>query len=238
MAAPATLEPSSARYPRVAGPVHTAIVLAFLGAWAYVGVIGARRINAGGNPHRALGYLFTLAFEWILLGIVLAGVRRKPASMEVVLGQRWRSARQLFRDIGIAAIFWIVSISLVALLTYLLHASAAGKLQYIVPRGATQIALWIALSISAGICEEATFRGYLQRQFIASTNSIPAGITISAAIFGAVHAYQGFRMTIVIALYGAMFGILAHWRGTVRPGMMAHAWEDTLSGIAASLVRR
>jgi hypothetical protein len=30
---------------------------------------------------------------------------------------------------------------------------------------------------------------------------------------------------ILIALYGAMFGILANWRGSVRPGMIAHAWK-------------
>jgi hypothetical protein len=42
---------------------------------------------------------------------------------------------------------------------------------------------------------------------------------------------------ILIALYGAMFGILANWRGSVRPGMIAHAWNDSLNGVLASLVR-
>jgi hypothetical protein len=31
-------------------------------------------------------------------------------------------------------------------------------------------------------------------------------------------------MVILIGLYGTMFGILAHWRGSVRPGIIAHAW--------------
>jgi hypothetical protein len=34
-----------------------------------------------------------------------------------------------------------------------------------------------------------------------------------------------------------MFGILAHWRGTVRPGMIAHAWQDTLGGLVGSLTK-
>jgi hypothetical protein len=55
--------------------------------------------------------------------------------------------------------------------------------------------------------------------------------------FGAGHAYQGFRMAILIALYGAMFGILAQWRGSVRPGMIAHAWQDSVSGVVAALTR-
>jgi hypothetical protein len=44
-------------------------------------------------------------------------------------------------------------------------------------------------------------------------------------------------MVILIALYGAMFGILAHWRGSVRPGMIAHAWQDSLSGVTAAVTR-
>ena len=91
-------------------------------------------------------------------------------------------------------------------------------------------------SVTAGICEETIFRGYLQRQFMALTKSAPAGILFSAAAFGVVHAYQGFRMVILIGLYGAMFGILAYCRGSIRPGMIAHAWQDSLNGVLAALV--
>jgi len=105
------------------------------------------------------------------------------------------------------------------------------------PHGGAEITLWIALSVTAGICEETIFRGYLQRQFMALTKSAPAGILLSAATFGAAHAYQGFRMVILIGLYGVMFGILAYWRGSVRPGMIAHAWQDSLGGVVGSLMR-
>jgi hypothetical protein len=105
------------------------------------------------------------------------------------------------------------------------------------PQRGIELTFWIALSVTAGICEETVFRGYLQRQFMALTKSAPAGILLSAATFGAAHAYQGFRMVILIALYGAMFGILAYWRGSVRPGMIAHAWNDSLNGVLAVLVR-
>jgi uncharacterized protein len=42
---------------------------------------------------------------------------------------------------------------------------------------------------------------------------------------------------ILIGLYGAMFGILAHRRGSVRPGMIAHAWQDSLVGVLSALIR-
>jgi membrane protease YdiL (CAAX protease family) len=106
------------------------------------------------------------------------------------------------------------------------------------PHRGIELTLWTALSVTAGICEETIFRGYLQRQFMALTKSAPDGILLSAATFGAAHAYQGLRMVILIGLYGAMFGILACWRGSVHPGMIAHAWQDSLNGVLASMPRR
>jgi membrane protease YdiL (CAAX protease family) len=93
------------------------------------------------------------------------------------------------------------------------------------------------VSVTAGICEETIFRGYLQHQFMALTQSAPAGILLSAAAFGAAHAYQGFRMVILLGLFGAMFGILAYWRRSVRPGMIVHAWQDSLGGVLGGLMR-
>jgi membrane protease YdiL (CAAX protease family) len=70
---------------------------------------------------------------------------------------------------------------------------------------------------------------------MALTKSAPAGILLSAATFGAAHAYQGFRMVILIGLYGATFGILTYWRKSLRPGMIAHAWNDSFKGVLAVL---
>src|SRR5258708_13857737 len=105
------------------------------------------------------------------------------------------------------------------------------------PSGGVEIAVGIALSIRGGICEETIFGGYLHRQFIALTRNVPAGILLSAAAFGAGPAYQGFRMVILLCLFGAMFGILAHWRGSVPPGMIAHPWHDSLNVLLAGVTR-
>lgn len=88
-----------------------------------------------------------------------------------------------------------------------------------------------SFSLTAGICEEAVYRGYLQKQFTALTKSLPAGIILSALAFGAAHSYQGFARASLIAFMGAMGGILAHWCRSVRPGMIAHALQDVLGGL-------
>ncbi len=229
---------ASDRYPKAAGPIHTIFVLAVLGAWAFWGKVLADQLRAAANPNRLRLYALTLFFEWCLFVLVVAGVRRSGAPMLIVLGDRWDSVRQVLRDIGIAAAFWLVSSGLLLVLGWLLRIATLGRnMDFILPHGAAEITLWLALSVTAGICEETIFRGYLQRQFMALTKSVPAGIILSGAAFGAAHAYQGFRMVILIGLYGAMFGILAYWRGSVRPGMIAHAWQDSLNGVLGSLMK-
>jgi membrane protease YdiL (CAAX protease family) len=228
---------ASDRYPQVASPIHTILVLAAMGGWAIWHKSFADHLSAAANPSRMRFYIITLFYEWLLFILVVVGVRHSGASVLIVLGDHWQSVRQALRDIGIAAGFWIVTWMLLWVFGWLLRPAALGRNVSMLPHRGIELTLWIALSVTAGICEEAIFRGYLQRQFMALTKSAPAGICFSAAAFGAVHAYQGFRMVILICLYGAMFGILAYWRGSVRPGMIAHAWQDSLNGVLASVMK-
>jgi membrane protease YdiL (CAAX protease family) len=233
----APAQSASGRYPRVASPIHTILVLAAIGGWTIGHKIFTDQSIATANPNRVHFYVVTLFYEWLLFVLVLEGVRSSGASALVVLGEQWHSVRQVLRDIGIAAGFWIVSAILLWIFGWLLRTAVLSRNVSMLPHRGIELTLWIALSVTAGICEETIFRGYLQRQFIALTKSAPTGIVLSAATFGAAHAYQGFRMMVLIALYGAMFGILAYWRGSVRPGMIAHAWNDSLNGVLASLAR-
>src|SRR2546430_739229 len=138
----------------------------------------------------------------------------------------WNCRWLLDRCVGVWIFGWLLRI-----------AALGHNTQFMLPHRGIELTFWIALSVTAGICEETIFRGYLQRQFMALTKNAPAGILLSAATFGAAHAYQGFRMVILIGLYGSMFGTLAYWHGSVRPGMIAHAWQDSLNGVLASAIR-
>jgi uncharacterized protein len=234
----APAQSASGRYPRVASAIHTILVLAAIGGWAIGHRIFTGQLSATANPNRVSFYVVTLFYEWLLFVLVVVGVRRNGASVITVLGEHWHSVREVLRDIGIAAGFYIVAAMLLWIFGWLLRIAALGRNVSMLPHRGIELTLWIALSVTAGICEETIFRGYLQRQFMSLTESAPAGILLSAAAFGVAHAYQGFRMVILIGLYGAMFGILAYWRRSVRPGMIAHAWNDSLNGVLASLARQ
>jgi len=225
-------------YAPVAGPLHTISVLAALAAFGGWSFWAIERLKAT-NLSRVRFYALTLLFEWLLFAFVMVGVWRFGASVLIVLGDHWHSLRQLLRDIGIAVGFWMVATVLLWIFGWLLRITErSSDVRFELPHRGIELTLWVALSVTAGICEETIFRGYLQRQFLALTKNVPAAISFSAVAFGAGHAYQGFRMVLLITLYGAMFGILAHWRRSVRPGMIAHAWQDSLNGVLAAMARR
>jgi len=238
MTTSASGQTATERYPQAASWMHTIAVLAVLGAFAVWQKFRMDRLSVAANPNRMRGYLIGICFEWILFAVVVVGVRRRGVSLCVVLGDRWSSARQVLRDIGIALGFWIVATVVLWGVGWLLRIHQDGPaITAMLPHGVLEVAVWIALSVTAGICEEAIFRGYLQAQFMALTKNAPAAILLSAVIFGAAHAYQGFKMTVLIAVYGLMFGSLAYWRRTVRTGMIAHAWQDSLNGVLAAVMR-
>jgi membrane protease YdiL (CAAX protease family) len=105
------------------------------------------------------------------------------------------------------------------------------RVQEILPRGPLESALWVALALSAGFAEELVFRGYFQRQFAAFTRRPPVAIVLQAALFGVSHGYQGLGACLRITLHGLLFGLVAAWRRSLRPGMAAHALTDLIAGL-------
>ncbi len=199
--------------------------------------ISASRMRSVEQPRRVVFYITTIVWEWLLMGYVLFGVGRHGTSLWDVLGARWKNAKDFFRDMGIALLFWFLALVVLGAVAYLLHYERMSQsVRFLAPEGATEILLWIAVSLTAGICEETIFRGYLQKQLIAWTGNAPAGVVLSAAAFGVGHIYQGAKATVVIGVYGLLFGILVQLRKSVRPGMMTHALHDTVTGLALRLL--
>jgi membrane protease YdiL (CAAX protease family) len=211
-------------------------VLTVGGFNAWRGALLAANVRAGLVPSRPGMYLRTMVFELVFLATVTVGVRLRGASLETVFGQRWRSATEMIRDLGIGAALWLLTLLAVSILGG--HGGPPDQsIGYLLPRTSMEFTLWIALSLVAGICEEAIFRGYLQRQFSAITDNRIAGILVSSALFGAAHAYQGLQRATVIAISAVLFGVVVEWRGTVRPGMFAHSFQDVMVPLLVRLLR-
>jgi membrane protease YdiL (CAAX protease family) len=69
------------------------------------------------------------------------------------------------------------------------------------------------------------------------TRNSAAAVILQAILFGISHGYQGFRAIIMIILFGFLFGILALWHKSLRPGMILHAWSDIYAGYLFQFMR-
>jgi uncharacterized protein len=152
-------------------------------------------------------------------------------SIESVIGSRWSTAKQFGRDLGIGVLFLVGSNILLAGLQAILRPGPNANIGRMLPRNATEITLWIFLSFSAGICEEFTFRGYLQQQLNGWLKNVTAAVVIQGIIFGAAHAYQGLKLVMTIVVLGSLLGWLAQWRKSTKPGMISHFLQDAIGGI-------
>ena len=235
----ATAAPPSLERRLIAPAWHTlTILLVYLAPsvrLAFVRHAAAAQGAASPAAHHALlrNYLISIALEWGIAYWAWAGVHWRGGNLRDLTGGRWTSWRGVALDLAIALPFWVVW----EFTAWLVH-RAVERIQtpttpYQVPGGFLEIFLWIALSISAGVCEELVFRGYLQNQFRAATGSIVAAVVLQGAIFGLAHTYQGWKQVIVIAALGILYGVLAAWRRNLRANTLAHAWSDIYEGWAS-----
>jgi uncharacterized protein len=224
--------------PPVAETWHTAVLILVVGAWASWGYLGTHTAQYQQDPHRLFTYILTAGWEWLVVAYIAWGVRRHGLRFRELLGNRWKSFVDFLKDFGIAVAFWIFALVVLGFINYFaLHLKPQSSVKLMLPQTPLEIAVWILVCVTAGFCEETIFRGYLQRQFIAWTGNATAGVVLSAVLFGAAHIYGGVKSAILITVFGLLFGILAEFRRSLLPGMMAHAWQDTLAGLAARFVK-
>jgi len=194
----------------------------------------------GGYFHSRLAlYALTIGFEFFLLSYVwFLGLWLAGKKLRDIIGGKWATFGDFAMDVGIAIAFWSVVVLVLAILQFALHMHGEGlkSLKTMLPQTPIEMLLWAAMSASAGFCEEAVFRGYLQRQMFSLAGNAWVAAVLQALAFGWVHLYQGAKSAMVITVYGALFGFLAVMRKSLRPGMIQHAGQDTFAGIVGSLL--
>jgi uncharacterized protein len=112
------------------------------------------------------------------------------------------------------------------------------RVRRLIPKTPTERAVWILVSISAGVCEEILYRGWLLSLFAATLGSVWFGLLISSIIFGLAHAYQGRNGILGTGIVGAIFGFLFIFSGSLIPGQVLHAAMDLNNGFAMGKVAK
>lgn len=213
--------------------LHTVALFVLL---ALTTVIGRSRAAASHiqpsspSPH----YLTTILLEWLLLALVIAGIHQRRAFLATALRGRAHTLAQSLGQ-GVAVYFCgfvaMALVSLSLLKTPLAHQHNEAFILALLPRTPMQFLLWFGVSLTAGICEELIFRGYLLQQLVAWTGRPVISTLLAAALFGSVHLYEGLGAILPLAALAVVYGFVAYrLRGDLRAVIVAHTLQDFLVG--------
>jgi membrane protease YdiL (CAAX protease family) len=215
---------------------HTAVLVLVLVGLSLGNAASGHGAHSGHSHVRI--YLVTIAYEWLLTAYVWWGLRRSGGTLRELIGGRWNDVGDFLLDIAIAGGVWLgalIALALAALAMGMGHGGnvdeARRRIGFLAPGSTLEIVLWIALSASAGFCEEVLFRGYLQKQFTHLLRSRWSALLAVSILFGLGHGYEGLQAMVLIALLGLVFGIMSLLRKSLRPAMIAHTLQDTISGL-------
>lgn len=119
---------------------------------------------------------------------------------------------------------------LLMLAAHRLGVRESATLAGLLPQTAAERLAFIGLSVTAGICEELVFRGFLIPAIAGAVGSMVVAAVIAAAVFGLVHAYQGFPGAVRAATLGALLSVVLLATGSILPAILAHAAIDVIGG--------
>jgi membrane protease YdiL (CAAX protease family) len=221
---------------------YFAIMAYLLGAGIHSQRVGLGEATSSGqlmdHSQAMRSYLVSILANVGITYYCWVGVHWRGGTMATLTGGRWRSWKDVAVDIAIAVPFCIVWQATAHWVGLLLGPSEARSLASMLPQSGLEVALWIAVSVTAGFCEEIQSRGYLQQQLRALSGSVMAAVVGQALVFGLVHSYQGWKKVIVIAVLGVLYGTLAVWRRDLRANMISHGWLDVWNGWLQQVVWR
>ena len=220
----------------VASPGNLVLLLAsfalfpFVGKWTDAFAFGSVALDSPMHTRAIVKFfLFLMVFEWAWFFIAWFRIRRfGKVTFAQLVGGSWNRTSRVFLDLGIGLGVLIVMLALGTLLQQFLSRfeSASAPLRAVVPQNVLEASAFLAAALTAGFVEEFVFRGYLQRQLTAFSGSVVIGSALQILLFIQGHYFQGLVRLIPVALFGLLFTVLALWRKSLRPGMIAPGLGD------------
>lgn len=212
------------------------VILPIAAVWGYRRFLARVRLEP---DLRRRGYQSTIAVQWSLVAIVLAtwfavGRERTEIGLDLPLGMQS-----------------LVGLAITAVLLVALHLQSAavrrdgeaaresmraqlGAVQAFLPRTPAEVRWFRALAITAGVCEEVLYRGFLIA-YLGSLFGIWPAVAVAAVMFGVAHLYQG-RANALKGCVGALLaGLLYVGCGTLLWPMILHTALDLHGGALGRL---
>lgn len=204
-------------------------VLEWKWSWPrYLARLAAAPHNARRDYYRRL-----LIGEWIptLALLILWAALRRPWSALRLTGDQ-----PLRLSLGFAYVLVLIVLLVFQRRALLSRADRRDRVrkalaygEALMPHTEPERRLFWAVSVTAGICEEIFFRGFLTWYFLAWTGPIVA-VILASLLFGAGHVYLGIAQVPKTAMIGLILALVVSLTGYLWPAILLHAAVDWNSG--------
>ena len=208
-----------------------------------LGYIRFRQLPSGGDQVAPLRvklrlYVNIVCVQWFLAGAMLVILWHHGLSAGDA-GERIGDSRLTFGGtfallIVLAIVSCVVLWRLERLQPAALNA-AVGRMRKLVPAFGLEMAAFVVVCLTAGVCEELLYRGWLVNLLRVATGSTWVAVVAGAIVFGVGHAYQGAIAMLRTGFVGLQLAILYVVVGSLIPGQVLHAGVDLLVGVAGAL---
>jgi len=208
-----------------------AVLLPAYAKWNY-GRFRAR-VTAGVPNARSIQYRKTTLRQWALAAVALAvwfGGGRSATTLGLGLPLTPGLAVSIAAAVAIS-LLWRAQIR-AAMREPQTREILREKLEVvapILPSTERELSLFSVLSLTAGICEELLFRGYLIA-YLSAWIPLGAAAVLSGILFGLGHLYQGGRQAVKIIFVGWLFAAFYVGSGSLWVPMVLHALLDLAQG--------
>ena len=188
-----------------------------------------------GQKSKLRMYQETILFLW-LPTLVLIGLLFTAAVTPEKIGLIWQYSLNNWLGLALvvtALIYLVYSVNSLHNDIEKLNAAKQAYQQHLwmMPDNKQELS-WFALgvSVSAGICEELLFRGFLIMFLSDSIGTITA-LLLSSVMFGICHLYQGWSNVFRTALVGLIFGAIYLATDSLWVVIALHAIVDVYGGL-------
>jgi membrane protease YdiL (CAAX protease family) len=213
------------------------IVAGFALAWPAASFVRHRayraQVRARMPGARLAGYAETATTEWIFGALAVAlwiRTARDWSAIGLVAPSGWRAWAAMAVALALGGLLVAQSMSVAR--TPQAHdqvRAAIAPVAEVLPAQPNDLKGFLALALTAGICEEILFRGLLP-WYLGHALGFWGGHALALAIFGGLHGYLGATASLRALLTGIPLAGLYIWTGSLLPSMVLHALADVAGG--------
>ena len=182
-------------------------------------------------------YASTILFQWVLAAIVAwrafaRGLTLPQLGLES--GRPWSIFLLTLIGATLIAVAHWMNLRRMAGSNHPAAEKLRAMAERLFPQSKTETIFFTLLALTAGICEEFIFRGFVIAALFAAGLSSWTAVIVSSLMFGAAHLYQGKGGSVGTGILGVLFASVRIAYRSIFPVVIWHAVLDVVAGIAGA----